>query len=59
MEDHGHIKIIISDSGEGCNMDLIEEGNGLKNIRDRTTEMGGSYSFKSAPGMGFSIEIFI
>ena len=42
------------DNGSGTNR--IEAGNGLKGMKDRISDIGGTISFQSQPGNGFKIE---
>ena len=47
----------ILDNGKGCRD--IAEHNGLRGIRQRTEELGGSVRFSSVEGEGFSTVIKI
>lgn len=42
------VTFIIEDNGKGC--DLVEEGNGLKGMRERLIEIGGHLTYKSENG---------
>ncbi len=42
------------DNGSGTNR--LEEGNGLKGMKDRISDIGGAIHFQSRPGNGFKIE---
>lgn len=59
LKENNKLHVIIKDSGKGCNLEEIELGNGLKNIRERVKEMGGYCSFESKPGKGFKVDIFL
>ncbi len=53
----GHKELICFsywDNGSGTN--LIEEGNGLKGMKDRITAIGGTICYQSRTGNGFKIE---
>lgn len=45
------IELLIADDGVGC--DVIVENNGLKGIRERVLDAGGSVRFSSEPQEGF------
>ena len=45
------VEVVYADDGEGC--DEIAENNGLRGIRERIREAGGTVSFTSAKGEGF------
>lgn len=50
----------ISDNGVGCESEKAARGQSLQAIRSRIEEMtGGSFSFRSAPGSGATVEIRI
>lgn len=68
---HGNadtVKIIISGSrasvsftcqDNGAGTDKIEEGNGLKGMKERMAYLGGAISFQSKRGYGFKIDGYI
>jgi signal transduction histidine kinase len=45
----------IQDNGTGFNPAQIRPGNGLRNLRKRTAEIGGQVEITSGPGTGTSI----
>ena len=49
--------INVSDNGVGFESDKIKYGYGIRNIRNRMNEMGGSFEIESKPGRGTRIEI--
>lgn len=64
--DHAHIyisgdnnllKFSYEDNGSGT--DQIKEGNGLKGMAERISDISGTISFQSGTGSGFKIEGFI
>lgn len=54
-----HLFLSISDNGRGFNPELVFQGNGLNNMRERTGLLHGTMSINSAPGKGSTIEIQI
>ncbi len=52
------IKISISDNGKGFDIDQIEKGNGLNNMKKRIEEIGGKFNIASSDD-GTKIEILI
>ena len=51
------LEVYIFDNGRGCGE--IGEHNGLRGIRERTGELGGTVRFSSVEGEGFSTIIKI
>jgi two-component system sensor histidine kinase UhpB len=49
----------VVDNGVGFDTNIIKEGNGLKNIKQRAAEMNGSASIISAPGQGTTVLVSI
>lgn len=49
------VELIICDDGKGCA--VLEENNGIRGIRERVEEMGGSVRFLTAEGEGFLTRI--
>jgi signal transduction histidine kinase len=49
---HGWLLVRISDNGRGFDPDQTTEGVGLKNIRDRIEDFGGTVELASNPGCG-------
>lgn len=52
------ICVLVSDNGTGVK-DEIKEGFGLRGIREKAEELGGSCSFSSEDGEGFEAEIYL
>ena len=46
-----YLEVVIADDGAGCKK--VKENNGIRGIRDRITEAGGTVTFTSAEGEGF------
>ena len=51
-------KILISDNGQGFNLETIEKGNGLKNMQKRIEDIGGVFNITSTND-GTGIEIVV
>lgn len=51
------LKISITDNGKGYDMNNVNEGYGLGNIRKRAEQIGAIVIFTSTPGSGSSMEI--
>jgi signal transduction histidine kinase len=51
------LQMIISDNGKGFDAQKKQEGNGLKNLALRLSELGGRYSIESSVGKGTTITI--
>lgn len=51
------VSLVILDDGRGFDMNAVEEGNGLKNIRERIEELPGTLRIDSSVDNGTSIEI--
>lgn len=56
FQGHG-VELMIADDGVGC--DNITDNNGLKGIRERIRECGGTVAFVSSPGEGFLTRVKI
>jgi signal transduction histidine kinase len=55
-----NLKVIIEDDGKGMDLQsLPENGNGLKNMRNRMQEFSASFEISSKPGKGTRIEIIL
>ncbi len=52
--DQNFLYFSYNDNGSGINQ--INEGNGLKGMIDRITDIGGTINFQSGSGLGFRIE---
>lgn len=51
------VELMIADDGAGC--EAVEENNGIRGIRERIREAGGTVSFVTAPGEGFLTRVRI
>jgi hypothetical protein len=56
---NGKLLLKIKDDGKGFDLSIVNNRNGLKNIRTRTEKWKGTAFFKTAPGNGTLIEIII
>jgi len=45
------VELVIGDDGKGC--DVIQENNGIRGIRERIENAGGTVRFLSSSGEGF------
>ncbi|MFN0275118.1 MAG: tetratricopeptide repeat protein [Chitinophagales bacterium] len=54
-----HIQLTIQDDGKGFDSNVIQPGNGLDNMKVRTTELKGSIQIESKPGAGTNISVRI
>jgi two-component system, NarL family, sensor histidine kinase UhpB len=52
-----NVKMIIRDNGVGFNMENVQMGNGIKNMKKRASEIGGQFLIESAEGKGTNIEL--
>ena len=53
--DNRKIEVLVSDDGKGFDAAAMKNGNGLINMRERVTAMGGEYLLKTSPGQGTKI----
>lgn len=53
------LMLVIADDGAGFDPDTVSMGMGLRNLRTRAEELGGTFELVSAPGRGVSITIRI
>jgi len=53
----GHLKMIIEDNGKGFDPNHAEQGNGMENMEQRATEIGGTLQLRSRPGKGTCVEL--
>jgi two-component system, NarL family, sensor histidine kinase UhpB len=51
------IHLHISDNGKGFDESTVKAGNGLRNVRERAAEIGGSLMIKSESGKGTAVEL--
>ncbi len=49
------VHLRITDDGKGFDINTIEQGNGLSNMRQRCERLGGEIKFESAPGEGCTV----
>jgi two-component system, NarL family, sensor histidine kinase UhpB len=56
QQDHS-LLIRISDNGRGFDEQKEKPGNGLRNMRERATEINGQLIVTSAPGGGTTVEL--
>jgi hypothetical protein len=54
--DGTQISIRISDNGKGFDLSIVRMGNGINNMKQRATSLGGSMSVISQPGGGTHID---
>jgi len=52
QHEHRSLTVRIADDGRGFDPDRTRAGAGLKNIRDRIQDLGGTFTLASAPGRG-------
>ena len=56
----GRLEIVIADNGRGFAPDQISQfGNGLQSMRQRVSQMNGTFDLQSQPGLGTQIKITI
>lgn len=55
--DDGEICFLLSDNGAGADMQKLEAGFGMKSLRLRAEQYGGSIDFASFPDEGFEVRI--
>jgi two-component system sensor histidine kinase UhpB len=53
------ITLQVKDNGTGFDTNIVKEGNGLKNMKQRAAEMNGSASIISVPGQGTTVLVSI
>jgi signal transduction histidine kinase len=53
----GRRRVTISDDGSGFEPEATAGGQGLRNIRERATSIGGAFRLSSLPGGGTSLEV--
>jgi two-component system, NarL family, sensor kinase len=59
VQETDRVSLTVQDDGKGFDKTAVLQGNGLKNINDRITSLGGSIDIQSAPGEGTEITIGI
>ena len=55
MYNRGSVQLSLADDGCGFDMNLKEQGLGLRSIRERVSSVDGTVQFQSAPGAGTRI----
>ncbi|WKX14219.1 sensor histidine kinase [Streptomyces sp. NL15-2K] len=55
----GGVRLLIRDDGEGFTPGGSQEGYGLRGMRARVEEIGGTVSVTSAPGRGTAVEVSV
>jgi signal transduction histidine kinase len=53
FQSEGRIRLSVRDDGRGTG--ALDGGFGLKGIRERAEQLGGSVAFQSSPGAGFEL----
>jgi len=56
---HNVIHLVIEDDGVGFDLDQIDSGNGLKNMKARSRDIKGEFSIYSMPGAGTRVSLDI
>lgn len=56
-QNEGQLVLNIKDNGKGFEEQGIKAGNGLRNMRERAGESGGSILIKSGPGKGTEVQM--
>jgi signal transduction histidine kinase len=55
--DAGRIELLIADNGAGFDLAAPTAGTGIKGLRSRVGEVGGSISIESTPGSGTRVHV--
>ncbi len=58
-EADGGIELRVADDGEGAGAGELRDGNGLRGMRERVAELGGSVEVASARRAGFRVRVFV
>ena len=53
------VQLMVKDDGRGFDAATTPEGNGIKNMRERAEELGGSFGLHSSPGAGATVVVQI
>lgn len=56
-DDERFVRVL--DDGGGFTPETADDGQGLRNIRERAASIGGALSLRSAPGVGTSLEVVL
>jgi streptogramin lyase len=51
------LRFVLRDDGKGFSIDELQHLNGLHNMKERMTELGGRLTLHSMPGKGTSVEV--
>ncbi|HTT89954.1 MAG TPA: histidine kinase [Acidimicrobiales bacterium] len=54
---NGNVELAVCDSGTGFDPAVARPGSGLRHIRDRVDELGGTVDIESAPGRGAVVTV--
>jgi signal transduction histidine kinase len=54
-EEKGFLTMLIRDNGKGFDINELTEGNGIKNMKKRASEIGAKLTIDSVPGEGTMI----
>ncbi|MDD4603649.1 MAG: HAMP domain-containing protein [Bacteroidales bacterium] len=57
IENREYLILILEDNGSGFTPALTRRGNGLSNMKERASLLGGTFSIESEPGIGTTIRI--
>ena len=52
-----HLTLMVADNGKGFNEEQVLHGNGLRNMRFRAASLGATFTLKTAPNQGTSVEV--
>lgn len=55
--ENDNLVLTVKDDGKGFDENVAKAGNGLRNMRERAGESGGTLAIKSAPGMGTEVQL--
>jgi signal transduction histidine kinase len=58
-ERYGERYVSVRDDGGGFELDDISAGQGLRNMRERATAIGGALTLNSVPGSGTALEVIL
>jgi signal transduction histidine kinase len=50
------LELIVTDNGSGFDENTVRKGNGLRNIRQRIQEIGGTFALRSGEGTGTTVQ---
>ncbi|HEU0140278.1 MAG TPA: sensor histidine kinase [Bryobacteraceae bacterium] len=56
---HGHIELKVQDDGAGFDPNQSDGGQGIRNMKARAEEFGGTFELVSGPGSGTSVALAI